>query len=369
MKNFTRICMAFVLLVLGGLCLAVVAEYATDPVRALSKLSNYDYLPDIQKLRQEGKHAEALQLARYVSRTPDLPNPEMIAAEIRDMKAKDSPLGRIKRGIVGFLTGGGESAEEIVGAMASDILLGGDLRDLITQIGGRIGGKDADPLMDALSSVSGLTEQAKTADWSPSLLKILHKSGSLSQPFESWLMSEINKSVQAGRLTPELAVAMQNSAKLAQSLGLPRMRSTFKYVETPEDLAGFTGLAEQDSDIAYLIVKNGGMDLIRRQKGMVAAESLELLKIAANKGPEGVAVLLKPSFKLSHSLGSLHRGALGQSFAAGVGSLMGRFQALIRQNSFFVLLPIAGAFLSFWGAVICLKSAFSKGQSTTATGV
>lgn len=363
MRFFTRICAAFLLLVVGALCFAVVAEYATDPVRALSKLSNYDYLSDIRKLRQEGNQEEAFLLAEYVSRTPDLPNQELIAAEIRDMKAKQSPISRIKRGIVGFLTGRGESTEEMGGAMVSDLLLGGDLRDLITSIGG-FNGKDSDPFIEALRSVRGLTAQEQTVDWSPSLLKILRKSGSVSVSFESWLMSEIHKSVQAGNLTPELAAVFQNSAKLAQSLGLPRMRSTFKYVNTPEDLAGFTALAGQKPDIAYLVVKNGGMELVREQKERDTSRSLELLTLAAHKGPAGVGVLLKPSFKLSHVLKGLHHGESWQVFTSAVGSGMEKLLALLRGNSLFTFIPIVGGLLSFFGAMRCAKSAFAKEKVT-----
>lgn len=351
--------MAFVLLIVGGLCLSVVAEYATDPVRALSKLSYHDYLADIRKLRQEGKQAEALQLAQYVSRNPDFPNQDLIAAEIEDMKTKESPVNRIKRGIVGFLTGRGESAEEMGGAMVSDLLLGGDLRDVIAHLGG-FDGKDADPFVEALRSVSGLTAQAQTVDWSPSLLKILRKSDSVSQPFENWLMSEIKKSLQKGDLTPELASALQNSARLAQRIGLPRMRSTFQAVDTPEDLAAFTALAEKNSDTAYLIVKNGGMELLRRQKGQFDSKSLELLKLAANKGPEGVAVLLKPSFKLSRLLSRLHQGVSWDRFSDAVGGGMEAILAGIRNNSVMVWIPVLGAFVSFGGSVMCFKSAFRK---------
>ena len=110
------------------------------------------------------------------------------------------------------------------------------------------------------------------------------------------------------------------------------------------------------------------MELLRRQKGPFESKSLELLKLAANKGPEGVAVLLKPSFKLSRLLGGLHQGASWHRFTDAVGGGMEAILARISSNSVMVWIPVLGAFVSFGGFMVCFKSAFRKKSPSPANG-
>lgn len=107
--------------------------------------------------------------------------------------------------------------------------------------------------------MSGLTAQAQTVDWS--LLKILRKSDSVSQPFENWLMSEIKKSLQKRDLTPELAsVAKQCKAGAAH-----RIAENEEYFFRPwirrRILPLLPHWQKRIRISAYLIVKNGGMEL------------------------------------------------------------------------------------------------------------
>lgn len=292
------------------LCLALVVfcgdllfnRHGFDPLlllwerSRLARLDDYDYVTDIEALRREGHLSEALELARYVRSHPDLPgHDEAAALEIEIDGELRSLWGRSKRTVAGFVTGEGETYEALGGAILSDMVLYGDLRDLAKQGYYKATGQETDPLLVALSSLGLLTEVVDAVDWAPAALKVFRKAGAMSKAFGDGLLTLTRGSVAARRLDPALGRLFSAMKAMKESVGLPRTMTLFRHVDDGDDLAFLARAVARHGDEAYLAVRSGGRDgvrLLRRLDG--ASEAGDLLGLAARKGPRGVALLLRP---------------------------------------------------------------------------
>ncbi len=272
------------------------------PVEAarLARLADYDYVADIEALRGEGLLAEALELARYVAAHPDLPgHGRALALEAELDGELHSLWGWSKRAAWGFLSGEAETMEAAGGAILSDMLLYGDLRDLAKQAYCGATGKETDPLLIALSGVGLLTEVVDGIDWAPAVLKVFRKAGAMTKRFGDWLLTLSKSSVAARRLDPMLKGLFENIRVMRDSVGLPRTMRLFRHVDDGGDAALLARSVSRHGDAAYLAVKNGGEEgvaLLRRLDGAPGAE--KLLALAARKGRGGVTFLLRPPSRL-----------------------------------------------------------------------
>lgn len=264
-------------------------------VRDMESIPNYNYIPDIRKLRKEGKLSEALELARFVLKHPDMPG-QIEAKTVEDeiIAEQQSYWGKTKRFSGGFITGNGGSTEALAGAISSDLVIWGDIRDLAKQGYLKVKGDEADPVIAALAGIGLLTEAVDAADWAPAVLKAFRKVGALTERFTSYLVAACKKSIKNKRLDEGLKTNFADLQKLGENLGTTRTVSTFKHVETPEDLSALSKVAQQNPDAAYLTVKNGGADGIDIIKQLDRSGApVEILEEAAKKGPAGVKWLKK----------------------------------------------------------------------------
>ncbi|WP_320056543.1 hypothetical protein [Desulfuromonas thiophila] len=175
--------------------------------------------------------------------------------------SKKTGAAPTKRFSGGFVTGNGGSTEALAGAISSDMFIWGDLRDLAEQGCLKISGDDADPVVAALAGIGLLTEAVDAADWAPAVLKAFRKVGALTESFASYLVTACKKSIKNKRLDKGLSSSFADLQNLGDNLGTARTVSTFKYVETPEDLSALSRIAQQNPNAAYLMVKKGGADV------------------------------------------------------------------------------------------------------------
>src|SRR5207253_644783 len=95
--------------------------------------------------------------------------------------------------IRGALVGEGDSLEALVGAIAADMFIVGDIRDLVIQ-GGRLAvDGDSDELILALSAVGVLTTVMPEVDWVAAFLKVAKKAGALSKRMVEALVRVIRR--------------------------------------------------------------------------------------------------------------------------------------------------------------------------------
>ena len=279
----------------GLACMLLVPPTPVDAqlgieVRTLRSLPNHDFIPEIERLCDAGSLQEALELVRFVRANPELPSQEVatrLEAEID--QELHSVMGHGKRVVSGFVTGEGNSVDEIGGAIASDMILYGDVRDLCKQGYRHVRGRETDGLIVSLAAIGLLTEVIDIADWGPAVLKALRKANSLTKRFADWTITACRRSIKTRKLEPSLRVAMANLNDMIKKLGLGRTAAITRHVNTADDLAVVAKAARRSPDATYLMVKLGGgegVDFLRTA-GRTAA-GMDTLKVAAKKGPAGL---------------------------------------------------------------------------------
>jgi hypothetical protein len=296
-KSFRRaLRWALVSGIAGGLaCLLLVAptEDVVPPqmaVQSLGALPNHNFVPEVEALRRTGSLQEALELARFITANPELPG-QAEAARLESEINRDlhSVLGHSKRAISGFVTGEGSSVDEIGGAIASDMILYGDLRDLCKQGYRHVRGQETDGLIASLAAIGLLTECIDVADWGPAVLKALRKANSLTKRFAQWTVGACRRSVKARKLEPALCRAMTDLRHMVKKLGFGRTATITRHVDSADDLAAVAKAARRSPDTAYLMVKLGGdqgIDILRAAER--TTDGMDILKTAAKKGPAGL---------------------------------------------------------------------------------
>lgn len=257
---------------------------------SLEALPNYNYVPDIKVLKEEGKLSEALEMARFVIRHPDMPGQAEAKALERELEKELTSLwGRTKRATKGFVTGSGNSIEELAGGITADMIIYGDVRDLVKQGYFKVTGNDTDPLIAALAGVGLLTEAVDVADWAPAVLKAFRKIGALSQRFADFVITAAKKSVKGRKLDGALKSAFGNLRRLTDKMGLARTATVFKHVDDPADLTSIAAVAQKNADAAYFTVKNGGADGVGIIKRLGDTDiGVTSMAQAARKGPAGI---------------------------------------------------------------------------------
>ena len=262
---------------------------------SLEVLPDYNYIPDIKTLKEEGKLSEALEMARFVIRHPDMPGQEDAKSLEKELENERASLwGHTKRVARGFVTGSGDSIDELAGGITSDMIVYGDVRDLVKQGYYKVTGKETDPVTAALAGIGLATEVADAIDWAPAVLKAFRKTGALSNKFSDFVITAARKSAKGRKLDSALKGAFGNLLHLTDKMGLARAATVFKYVDSPADLASITAVARKSADAAYFTVKNGGTDGVSIVKHLGGTDTgIADMVRAAKKGPAGIAWLKK----------------------------------------------------------------------------
>lgn len=313
-------------LMIGFIVWIVGTDFSDYNLKELVRLPNYNYIPDIKRIREEGRLQEALELTRFVLRHPDMPGQEEARELEKELDVEiNSLLGKAKRVVKGFVLGSGNSIEEVIGGVSSDMIVWGDFRDLIKQGYYKITGNDTDPVIVALASIGLLTEVFDIVDWAPAVLKAFRKVGALSKKFADFIIISAKKSLKIGRLDDELKVVFKSLSGLVDKIGLARSAVVMKHIDTAEDLASVAKVAEKSSDVAYLMVKNGGSDGVALIKQLGNTEDgIRAMSEAVKKGPAGIQWLKKGGAGRKYVLLARIGARLGKNWR------FGRIQEILR---------------------------------------
>jgi len=339
-----------ILLVIGVSSALIFAEALFGPTGQLTlsrigRLPDYDYIGEAESLKDQGKLEEALGLVRYVQKE-GLPGRERAAQlEVEIEEEQGDSMRRILKFFKGFVSGEGESIEEVMASILSDMTLYGDVRDLTKQAYYKLADKDPDPVVATLAVLGLATELFDVVDWAPAVMKVVRKAGALTDSFADWLLRVSKRSLEAGKLEPALDLALGDLKTLREKQGIQRTINLFRHVDGPEDLKAIARFTEAAPDSVYLVVRNGGeegLDLLRRLPE--GPKSVEALKLAARKGPEGVTLLLKPTPKLTRVVKSLSLGRLSDAV-----------MALVQKNPAWLLALLGVSLASFGWAVLRVK--------------
>ena len=297
LKAMRSCALAAVCFILGLMLFAPLTQGLAERrlTRSLKALPDHSFTSLIADLQSQGRITEALDWACYVTNHPGLPDQALTANLVIQLKNEQSSLWlQADRVAKGFVTGSGASVEELGGAVASDMLVYGDCRDLFLQGYYRLTGKESDKVVAALASVGLLTELVDAVDWAPAVLKAFRKANAMSQRFGELLAGLCRNSAKARALDPALVQIFGDIKRLYGRLGLARSAAVFKHADNVDDLAFLAKHAEAHPGEVYrLAVMAGGdgLPLLRRYADQ--PRGLDLVALAVRKGAPGLDALRK----------------------------------------------------------------------------
>lgn len=290
---------------------------------ALASLTDMDYAAEVRTLREQGRYAEAVVIADAGLSWSDGPGKGDARAAIeRERQAtvdeQASWLRRVKDAGYGAVTGRGESIEQLLGAIAADLFIVGDIRDLVVQGITYARGEDADELIVALSSLGIVLTLAPEIDWAPALLKVARKAGAVTEGLKDFFV----RAIKAKR-TEAIAAACGDATKLATHASPAGALRVLRFAENEADLAKLAAFAERNGakgGAALLITGREGAALVRAaEPGVRVAD--DLIVTAAKKGPAGARFLASPAARVltrPHPLLGIFKGVYKGTIPAAV---------------------------------------------------
>lgn len=257
----------------------------------LSALPGYDYLGQARELRAKGRFGEAgvvIDAGLAADSGASTEARDSLKAERDGVRADSQSWLRRAKGVGwGALTGRGESLEELIGAVGTDLLVVGDVRDLVIQGVKQAVDGDSDEVILLLSGLGVVTTLAPSVDWAPSILKAARKGGALT----GRLADEIVTLLRAGRRAEGVKVLEDVGALAAKATPGGAVRLV-RLADSPSDLAAMARFVERSERGAFALGSTGraGLDLLA--EGGVAAEKV-VVKAAGKAG--GGAFLRSPA--------------------------------------------------------------------------
>ena len=320
----------------GGLWFCATRSFEEE----IEKLPDYDWLTEIRGLEADGRLGEAEQLADWVLDGSEITNRAEVVAIRNEVHDKRTAFwNRAYRAGKGFVIGEGTSIEELGGAVVSDFLLWGDIRDLAKQGYYKVTGKETDPVIAGLAAVGVATSLASywvadpaegaevSADASFSFLKTLKKTGHLSNKFCGVLVDGCRQSVKAKSLTKGMKEIVFGMKGLFDGAGAARAAAIMKHVDDVDSLKAVSKMAKQVAEPTAILVRKygaAGVDAIRE---LAKTENgAEALAKAARKGPKGLKWLVKDikrgvPVRFARSLWNKHPQKLAKELAMAIGRI------------------------------------------------
>ncbi|MGE5192036.1 MAG: hypothetical protein ACM3U2_05995 [Deltaproteobacteria bacterium] len=274
----------------AGLLCILAADNGSRLARVqFSSLPRMDYLAEVRSLRGEHRFAEALLVAE--TGMGELSGAERDAllreqSEVRDEQA--SVLRKGKELLRGALVGEGDSLEALIGAIAADMFVVGDVRDLLIQ-GGRLAvDGESDELILALSAVGVLTTVMPEIDWIAAFLKVAKKAGALSQRMVESLVRVIRRATDARDYTELKRLFGFFEVLVEKSTPAGALR-ILRHLDDPKEVAVVADFLKRQpaGGFALHVAGKEGVEIVKTS----AREAEEILILATKKGDRGVAWL------------------------------------------------------------------------------
>ena len=278
------------LMIAGGLLSILVSDNPARLARVqFASLPDMDYLGDVRSLRREHRYAEALLVAETGLAELKGPEREALVEEQKEVRAEqESVLRRGKELIRGALVGEGDSLEALIGAVAADMFVVGDVRDLVIQ-GGRLAvDGETDELILALSAVGLLTTVMPEIDWIAAFLKVAKKAGSLSKRMVETLVRIVRRATDTRDYGDLRRVFGSFQTLIEKSTPAGALR-ILRHLDDPKEVELVADFLKRQPTGGFVLHVAGkeGVDVIKAS----ARGTEEWLVQAAKKGDSGIAWL------------------------------------------------------------------------------
>jgi hypothetical protein len=289
-----------------------------DARAAVDALPDYDYLVEAEKLRTAEKYSEALLVADAgLAADPD----PVMRTRLEDSRAgivaeRDDFMRRLGDVGQGALTGTGDSVEALAGAVAADMFVFGDVRDLVIQGGRKIRGEDADEVIVALSAAGIALTLAPEIDFGTALLKFARRAGAITETFAKRLVKLTRDAISERNAAPlaEVAVNVATLGRQAQPAAAVRI---LRHVDDPDALRAAARVSTKEGgSFALWVGEKPALELAQQ-----GAEGEAMLLRASRKGRAGVEYaannlrLLTRAHPLIGLIKGFYKGNIPQLFA------------------------------------------------------
>lgn len=259
------------LLLLLALLIALAKVWLEYGEPYLETLPAYAFCDQARVALAQNRLQEAVQLAEAGGDC---------GTELAEAQARWNGIGaQFQRCLEGVWTGSADDGLGVTCAVASDLVLFGDVRDLTRQGIAAVRGEATDPVLIGLSAAGLALALAPNVGAGASLLKGARRAGALSEP----LAKTVLKQARAGNWRP-LAGLLGDAGRLSVKLGPARATKVLAYADDGADLARLTRFA--DAPHPLLGLKWGG-------KRVAQLTDEALYTAALERGPDGLRLALE----------------------------------------------------------------------------
>ncbi len=277
----------------------------------LAAMPGFDFAGEVRALRAQGRFGEAIVVGESgleAIASGDLGEDEKpgLESELRETRAQQSSWLRKARDVgVGAITGTGDSLESLIGAVATDLFIVGDVRDLLIQGSKQVIDGDSDEVILALSAIGVVTTLAPEADWVPSVLKAARKTGRLTDT-----LGETITGLVRARKSEKLAAVVGDVRTLGERASPGGAMRLLKRAESAEDVADLARFAEKQpmGAMALHLAESMGDDALALAKQGGEARVLAKATAKGRRGMEFVASRAGRALTRPHPLVGLAKG-------------------------------------------------------------
>ena len=258
----------------------------------LEQLADHDGTTEARKLLAAKKYGEAKILCQDILEN-DLPGRRTAQVIIQICDNQLYPVEkRLLRMAKAFVTGHpGESVEEAGSAMLSDMLMYGDIRDLIFQGYYCVSGKETDPYVAAFAAAGLGTEFFDAADWMPALFKALRRAGALSDKLASVIIVSVKNS---RKVSGKSGALLRRTGRVFKKSGFIRSKHIFKNLHTADDIVAAAKITEKSASSAHLLSRSAGTKTAEVFKKLSNGKyDQSFIRKLLTKGPHGVTLFLR----------------------------------------------------------------------------
>ena len=261
----------------------------------LEKLPDHDYIADIRNLMAAKRYGEAKILCEDVisGNFGDIAEAEILQKECE--KHLSGISSRISKAAKGFIIGNPDSSiEEIGGTIASDMLMYGDVRDLIRQGWFKISGKETDGVIVALAGIGLVTELADAVDWLPAVLKAFRKGGVMTAELADLITGASVKMLKQLRVDDAAARLFTGLGDLVNHGGFIRSKKIFASLKNCDDVTAAAKYMKKSPAVTHLVSRHFPSDavqIISETEKLPGAAVL--LNKAVRKGTAGIRIVAR----------------------------------------------------------------------------
>lgn len=269
------------------------ALLADNPARLsrlqFNALPRMDFFAEIHGLREQRRYAEALLVAQTgLEELTGAEREKLVTEEEAIRDEQESLLRKGKELLRGALVGEGDSLEALIGAIAADMLVVGDIRDLVIQ-GGRLAvDGESDELILALSAVGVLTTVMPEIDWIAAFLKVAKKAGALSRRMVEALVRIVRRATDA-RDYAELKRVFGHVRVLVDKSTPSGALRLLRHIDDPKEIEFVADFLKRQPSGGFVLHVAGkeGVDIVKTS----VRKTEDILVLAARKGDRGMAWL------------------------------------------------------------------------------